>query len=318
MNYLKELITGLPGDILANLIATATTTILAFIISVRGKNPGAEANIHADQSNGQRIFAPNNSGIIDSSQHHTTTHKNTVIKNYGSQSTSSRSGDDTPWLYGILAVMGVGVVLWASRLLPFITPLPLYIGGAVALIAVITLIARRASFTTVALRKTALAITGLIGASILTTFTMVQAQNLANPYSLLSIADRAQNMTGSDKVLSGAPARAFQLMSPGNQEYMYAFLLGTLTIIFSWLTLLYYLRITLGSLLFPASSNGQQFTGLLASLNTSFVKSSWLGMVNMAALAYLMFWIVSPEGTTHIFSWATVAFTWLQEFIKTL
>lgn len=318
MNYLKELITGLPGDIIANLIAAAITATLTFIISVRGKNPGAEANIHADQSSGQRIFAPNNSGIIDASQHHTTTHKNTVIKNYGSQNTSSRSADDTPWLFGFLAIMGIGVALWASRFLPFITPLPLYIGGAVALIAVITLIVRRASFTTVALRKAALAITGLIGASVLTTLTMAQAQNLANPYSLLSIAGRVQNMAGTDKVLSGAPARAFQLMSPGNQEYMYAFLLGTLTIIFSWLTLLYYLRITLGSLLFPASSNGQQFTGSLASLNTSFVKSSWLGMVTMAALICLMSWIASPEGTEHIFSWATVAFTWLQEFIKTL
>lgn len=318
MHYLKELITDLPGNVLANLIAAAITATLTFIISVRGKNPGAEANIHADQSSGQRIFAPNNSGIIDASQHHTTTHKNTVIKNYGSQNTSSRSADDTPWLFGFLAIMGIGVALWASRFLPFITPLPLYIGGAVALIAVITLIVRRASFTTVALRKTAFAITGLIGASVLTTLTVAQAQNLANPYSLLSIADRAQNMAGTDKVLSGAPARAFQLMSPGNQEYMYAFLLGTLTIIFSWLTLLYYLRITLGSLLFPASSNGQQFTGSLASLNTSFVKSSWLGMVTMAALASLMPWIASPEGTEHIFSWATAGFSWLQEFIKTL
>lgn len=318
MNYLKELITGLPGDIIANLIAAAITATLTFIISVRGKNPGAEANIHADQSSGQRIFAPHNSGIIDASQHHTTTHSNTVIKNYGSQNTSSGSGRDTPWLVGFLAIMGIGVALWASRFLPFITPLPLYIGGAVALIAVITLIVRRASFTTVALRKAALAITGLIGASVLTTLTMAQAQNLANPYSLLSIADRAQSMTGNDKVLSGALIRAFYLISPGNQQYMYAFLLGTLTIIFSWLILFYHLRITLGSLLFPASSNGQQFTGPLASLNTSFVKSSWLGMATMAALAYLMFWIVSPEGTTHIFSWATVAFTWLQEFIKTL
>lgn len=318
MNYLKELITGLPGDIIANLITAAITATLTFIISVRGKNPGAETNIHADQSSGQRIFAPNNSGIIDASQHHTTTHKNTVIKNYGSQNTSSRSADDTPWLFGFLAIMGIGVALWASRFLPFITPLPLYIGGAVALIAVITLIVRRASFTTVALRKAALAITGLIGASVLTTLTMAQAQNLANPYSLLSIADRAQSMTGNDKVLSGALIRAFYLISPGNQQYMYAFLLGTLTIIFSWLILFYHLRITLGSLLFPASSNGQQFTGPLAGLNTSFVKSSWLGMVTMAALAYLMFWIASPEGTTHIFSWATVAFTWLQEFIKTL
>lgn len=318
MNYLKELITGLPGDILANLIAAAITATLTFIISVRGKNPGAEANIHADQSSGQRIFAPNNSGIIDASHYHTTTHKNTVIKNYGSQNTSSRSTDDTPWLFGFLAIMGIGVALWASRFLPFITPQPLYIGGAVALIAVITLIVRRASFTTVALRKAALAVTGLIGASVLTTLTMAQAQNLANPYSLLSIADRAQNMAGTDKVLSGAPARAFQLMSPGNQEYMYAFLLGTLTIIFSWLTLLYYLRIALGSLLFPASSNGQQFTGSLASLNTSFVKSSWLGMVTMATLACLMSWIASPEGTEHIFSWATAAFTWVQEFVKTL
>lgn len=318
MNYLKELITGLPGDIIANLIAAAITATLTFIISVRGKNLGAEANIHADQSSGQRIFAPHNSGIIDASQHHTTTHSNTVIKNYGSQNTSSGSGRDTPWLVGFLAVMGIGVALWASRFLPFITPLPLYIGGAVALIAVITLIVRRASFTTVALRKAALATTGLIGASVLTTLTMAQAQNLVNPYSLLSIADRAQSMTGNDKVLSGALIRAFYLISPGNQQYMYAFLLGTLTIIFSWLILFYHLRITLGSLLFPASSNGQQFTGPLAGLNTSFVKSSWLGMVTMAALAYLMFWIASPEGTTHIFSWATVAFTWLQEFIKTL
>lgn len=318
MNYLKELITGLPGDIIANLIAAAITATLTFVISVRGKNPGAEANIHADQSSGQRIFAPHNSGIIDASQHHTTTHSNTVIKNYGSQNTSSGSGRDTPWLFGFLAIMGIGVALWASRFLPFITPLPLYIGGAGALIAVVMLLTRRTSFTTVALRKTALAITGLIGASVLTTLTMAQAQNLANPYSLLSIADRAQNMAGSDKVLSGALIRALYLMSPGNQEYMYAFLLGTLTIIFSWLTLLYYLRITLGSLLFPASSNGQQFTGSLARLNTSFVKSSWLGMFTMAALACLMPWIASPEGTTHIFSWATVAFTWLQEFIKTL
>lgn len=261
---------------------------------------------------------PNNSGIIDASQHHTTTHNNTVIKNYGSQNTPSGSGSDTPWLVGFLAIMGIGVALWASRFLPFITPLPLYIGGAVALIAVITLIVRRASFTTVALRKAALAITGLIGASVLTTLTMAQAQNLANPYSLLSIADRAQSMAGNDKVLSGAPARALQLMSSGNQEYMYAFLLGALTIIFSWLTLLYYLRITLGSLLFPASSNGQQFTGPVASLNTSFVKSSWLGMLVMASLACLMPWTASPEGAEHIFSWATAAFTWLQEFIKTL
>lgn len=58
MNYLKELITGLPGDIIANLIAAAITATLTFIISVRGKNPGAETNIHADQSSGQRIFAP--------------------------------------------------------------------------------------------------------------------------------------------------------------------------------------------------------------------------------------------------------------------
>lgn len=58
MNYLKELITGLPGDIIANLIAAAITATLTFIISVRGKNLGAEANIHADQSSGQRIFAP--------------------------------------------------------------------------------------------------------------------------------------------------------------------------------------------------------------------------------------------------------------------
>lgn len=312
MTSLNDLAAALP-----NLIAGDITTGLTITLGMRDKNPGAEANIYTDQSSGQRIFVPNNSGIVDASQHHTTT-RSTVIKNYRSQNTSSASADDTPWLFGFLAIMGIGVALWASRFLPFITPLPLYIGGAVALIAVITLIVRRASFTTVALRKAALAITGLIGVSVLTTLTMAQAQNLANPYSLLSIADRAQNMAGSDKVLSGAPARAFQLMSPGNQEYMYAFLLGTLTIIFSWLTLLYYLRITLGSLLFPASSNGQQFTGSLASLNTSFVKSSWLGMFTMAALACLMPWIASPEGTTHIFSWATVAFTWLQEFIKTL
>lgn len=312
MTSLNDLAAALP-----NLIAGDITTGLTITLGMRDKNPGAEANIYTDQSSGQRIFVPNNSGIVDASQHHTTT-RSTVIKNYRSQNTSSRSADDTPWLFGFLAIMGIGVALWASRFLPFITPLPLYIGGAVALIAVITLIVRRASFTTVALRKAALAITGLIGASVLTTLTMAQAQNLANPYSLLSIADRAQSMTGNDKVLSGALIRAFYLISSGNQQYMYAFLLGTLTIIFSWLILFYHLRITLGSLLFPASSNGQQFTGPLAGLNTSFVKSSWLGMVTMAALAYLMFWIASPEGTTHIFSWATVAFTWLQEFIKTL
>lgn len=312
MTSLNDLTAALP-----NLIAGDITTGLTITLGMRDKTPAQKLTSILTSPAVNVFFVPNNSGIIDASQHHTTT-RSTVIKNYGSQNTSSASDDDTPWLHGILAVMGIGVALWASCFLRIITPLPLYIGGVVALIALVTLIVCRTSFTTVALSKAALSYLGLAGASVLITLTMAQAQNLANPYSLLSIADRAQTMTGNDKVLSGALIRTFHLMSPGNQEYMYAFLLGIFTIIFSWLILFYHLRITLGPLLFPASSNGQQFTGLLTSLNTSFVKSSWLGMVTMAALAYLMFWIVSPEGTTHIFSWATVAFTWLQEFIKTL
>lgn len=147
---------------------------------------------------------------------------------------------------------------------------------------------------------------------------MAQAQNLENPYSLLSIAHWAQNAAGTDKILSGALPRALHLMRLGNQEYMYAFLLGAFTIILSWLVLVYYLRLALGSLLFPSSSNGYQFTGLLGSLNTGFVKSSWYGMVVMVLLAFLVAWIASAEGITHIFQWATTAGSWIKEAIKTL
>lgn len=316
IEYIREL----PVNIIANIFTGIISSAVAGFIGFKGNNASAKENLVIDGTNGQVIYAPTNTGIIQAThinQSRSLT-TNTVIKNYGFQNASSSSDDDSPWLYGTFAIMGIGVLLWASRFLPIIASLPLYVGGTVAFIASLTLILRRASFTTVALRKAVFAIFGLAWTSILTALTMVQAQNLANPYSLLSIANKAQGVAGNDKVLSGALVRALHLMSPGNQEYMYAFLLGIFTIIFSVLTFFYYLRIALGSLLFPASSNAQQFTGLLASLNTSFVKSSWLGMFAVSALACLMPWVASSEGTAHIFQWITTVIVGLQEGIKNL
>lgn len=130
MNDLKDLVAGLPGNVLANLISTAIAAPFALILGLKGRNPQAKANLSIDQNTGQVVYAPENSGTIDStyidqSQKQTIT---TVIKNYGSQSGPSRSNDD-PWLYGILGFIGIGILLWASRFLPFITPVPLYMGG---------------------------------------------------------------------------------------------------------------------------------------------------------------------------------------------
>lgn len=64
MTNLNDIVAGLPGDVLANLIAGAITTGLTITLGMRGRNPGAEANIHTDQSSGQRIFAPTTQALL--------------------------------------------------------------------------------------------------------------------------------------------------------------------------------------------------------------------------------------------------------------
>lgn len=323
MNYLKELITGLPGDIIANLITAAITATLTFIISVRGKNPGAEANIHTDQSNGQRIFAPNNSGIIDASQHHTTTH-NTVInkttvnaRDYGNQSPS----DDTAGamlLCVIGVVLSVAAALFITTLIPALTWLPVTSAVPALLIAAITLFKHWGSYTTRARTKTILTwlLTLVSGAQ---TFTYLHtSQNLTNPYSLFSIyhsTDVAVQPTdgwGTEFI-----HRATHLIFAGDRTLFLAWGIGLLTLAVLALIYIFLLQMLLGSLLFPATSNGRSFGRVLTSFNNSFVTAKWGSFVIFSLLTLVLPWITSQDGFTLVLDWGRAANEWLQSLIQT-
>lgn len=337
MDYLKELINGLPGNVLANIVASLVTLVLAAVFRRKGLSSQASRKIVQNPDTGQRVFAQNSQVSIvgDGSNNttHTTNVTNNTYKNYGvqprTQGKSTSSSDDDMVLYGFAAVVGFGVLLWLTRYLPAITLVPLWAGGVTVAITSITLWTNRLSYTTVAIRKAIFAVFGLIVSSILATLTMLQAQETSNPYSLTSIAVHTNQGAGSDKVITGAIPRFLHLTSLGNQEYMYAFLLGVLAFVLNWLAVVYFLHLALGSLLLPASSDGQGGTvapGKLGSkinrvlnrLSTSFVESSLLRMIVMIVMTGLMTWLITEPGYTQLTAWFASGMDWLQGFIRQL
>lgn len=313
---IKEIFQSLPGNVLANLIAAAITAFLALLIGRRGKQAGEAKNI--ELSGGQYIYVDTNQGSIVTQNTNTSNINKNTIHNYGNQRSSGQP-DDEVVLYGILAIIGLGILLVVAKfVLSAITTLPLYLGGTATLVGGFFLCARRAHYTTVALRKAVSVNIVLLVTSFAAFCTMNQTQDLTNPYSVLAISEKAMSAPGGEKILTGAIPRFLYLASNGNQEYVFAFLLSLFAIIISWLICIYYLKIALGSLLFPASSNGKTFVRFISSLNDDFVKIHYSGIFLALSVSGLMVWLTAPGSFELIVSWFESWQNWLAGVLESL
>lgn len=315
MNF-KEIMESLPGNVLANIIAAGVVTGLALIFGFRGKENNASQSIR--KCDGQRIHISANQGTVIGQQAITNRVNTKVISNYGVQNSSNQS-DDEIILYGFLGVFGFGALMSVAKIaLPIITPLPLTFGIVGAVIAGFLLCVRWAQYTTVALRKAILVCIGLATASIAAFFTMLHAQDLENSYSILAISEKAMSVPGGEKPITGAISRFLYLADNGNQKYLFAFLLSIFAIIVSWLICFYYLKKVLGSLLFPASSNGKVFNETLTSINTDFVESRPWAMCVVILLSLLMTWLTAPGSFELLASWIESWQDWLAGVLESL
>lgn len=95
-------------------------------------------------------------------------------------------------------------------------------------------------------------------------------------------------------------------------------MLSLFAIFISWLVCIYYLKIVLGSLLFPASSNGRVFNQTLSSFNASFIESRRRIMLSLLLLACIMFYLTAPGSFEQLADWAHNLFDWLGDCLKNL
>lgn len=325
MDYLKELINGLPGDVLANLIAGAIATVLTLTLGIRGKSPEAERNIHVDQSSGQRIYAPGMIGnitAVDASQHHTTTstviNKTTVnAQHYGNQA-SSEDPAGTLFLGSISAVLSVAVALFVTTLIPIFTWLPVVSAIPALLITAVILAMRRKSYTSRAQAKAIFVGFLTLLAAAQATIYMRASQDLANPYSLLSIYRSTDSaVLPTDGWGMEFIHRAGYLVLKGDRTPIFAWGIGLIVLVFLTLIYIYLLHMMLGSLLFPATSNGHTFGRFFTGLNSSFVTAGWKSFIILSILTFALPWAGSHEGITQLFEWGVAAQAQLHELIAT-
>lgn len=325
MDYLKELINGLPGDVLANLIAGAIATVLTLTLGIRGKSPEAERNIHVDQSSGQRIYAPGMIGnitAVDASQHHTTTstviNKTTVnAQHYGNQA-SSEDPAGTLFLGSISAVLSVAVALFVTTLIPIFTWLPVVSAIPALLITAVILAMRRKSYTSRAQAKAIFVGFLTLLAAAQATIYMRASQDLANPYSLLSIYRSTDSaVLPTDGWGMEFIHRAGYLVLKGDRTPFFAWGIGLIVLVFLTLIYIYLLHMMLGSLLFPATSNGHTFGRFFTGLNSSFVTAGWKSFIILSILTFALPWAGSHEGITQLFEWGVAAQAQLHELITT-
>ena len=322
MNDLKDLVAGLPGSVLANLIAGAITAVLTLIFGLRGTNPAAATNIHIDKSTGQRIYAPDNQGSIDASQHQTTT-KTTVIskttvstKHYGNQADPDDAAGALILCF-IGAVLALAATLFVTTLIPALSFLPICTALPVLILAGILLIKNRASYTSQARAKAMFAWFLALGASSQATVFLRASQDTSNPYSLFSIYQTTdQAVQATDGWGVQLIHRALFLLT-GDRAFLIAWLIALIALAGLTFIYLYSLQLTLGALLFPASSNGKTFGRALTHANTSFITITWPALTASGVLYLTLPWIASPEGLTFIFTAGSTISTWLQQAITT-
>lgn len=312
---LFEILSDIPGNVIANIIATAIISILGVLAGRAGsRSKDNDKNAVIDNSGN---YISTMGGDVYNNKIYTNSFNTEIVKNFGIQrNESTQESDDSTVLIFVGSLILIGIILSGVKYLRIFAYAPLWCGGVLILLGVVFFLKQKIyySFATKTRAVVAWLVLGLVSMAFSGSISAVQNPNSQYSLGHLSqVTERAVHPHAGWLTAMGQRTGAFFTDTSSSEKiglYIALLVLATTTALF-----ISAICRVLGAMLIPASSNGKVFKSkFLQNLNNNFIESKWWGYL-LASVASLALWFLATDTGTE---WVLNVFQQVQDFINNL